>query len=307
MKKKPYVEQLAANRQIRFEKLVISDIDNEPILKVNDPKMADEETCLFYAGIKSGDDYFQMLHDRIAQALHHHQAVPVVRFADGEYAFYRYSLACNGLYRQAESIKAIKQVMPQHIRAMTYLAAHGLFAPLIFPGNIHRKPDGLMSFLKKKKDASASDFLDVLADAGIQLTRDNYMPFYVIYAYLASAQFTSVVDGKKICILNSKFNEDSCRSWFAAQSSSPLLHYVPIPAQYVATRWAAIQKEILAEIPPDTDLCLVGAGVGALLVCVDVVRTYAIPAIDAGHVLNMMNGRVDKSNGARLYTLRKDR
>jgi hypothetical protein len=45
--------------------------------------------------------------------------------------------------------------------------------------------------------------------------------------------------------------------------------------------------------------------VGALLVCADVARTFSIPAIDAGHILNMMNDRVGKSNGARLYTLRK--
>jgi hypothetical protein len=80
---------------------------------------------------------------------------------------------------------------------------------------------------------------------------------------------------------------------------------VEIPAEYVATRWEKIKKELLEKISPDTDLCLAGAGVGALLVCADVARAFSIPAIDAGHVLNMMNGRVDKSNGARLYTLRK--
>jgi hypothetical protein len=37
-----------------------------------------------------------------------------------------------------------------------------------------------------------------------------------------------------------------------------------------------------------------------------VAKRFSIPAIDAGHVLNMMNDRVDKSNGARLYTLWKN-
>jgi hypothetical protein len=63
---------------------------------------------------------------------------------------------------------------------------------------------------------------------------------------------------------------------------------------------------ILNKIPAGTDLCIVGAGVGALLICKDVAERSSIPAIDAGHVLNMMNDRVDKSNGARLYTLRKN-
>ena len=56
-------------------------------------------------------------------------------------------------------------------------------------------------------------------------------------------------------------------------------------------------------IPQDVDLCLLGAGIGALLACVDVAETFNVPAIDAGHVLNMMNAREDKSNGARMYTI----
>ena len=63
------------------------------------------------------------------------------------------------------------------------------------------------------------------------------------------------------------------------------------------------QEEILRMMPPDTELALVGAGVGALLICVDVAERCAIPAIDAGHVLNMMNAREDKSKGSRMYTL----
>jgi hypothetical protein len=68
-----------------------------------------------------------------------------------------------------------------------------------------------------------------------------------------------------------------------------------------------MRGDVLNRVPPDTDICLVGAGVGALMVCVDVAERYSIPAIDAGHILNMMNGREDKSNGARMYTIRKSR
>ena len=50
-----------------------------------------------------------------------------------------------------------------------------------------------------------------------------------------------------------------------------------------------------------------GAGVGALPICVDAAVRFSIPILDAGHVLNMMNGREDKSKGLRMYTLRKSR
>jgi hypothetical protein len=59
---------------------------------------------------------------------------------------------------------------------------------------------------------------------------------------------------------------------------------------------------VVGQVPADTDLCLTGAGIGALPVCVDVSAALSIPVLDAGHVFNMMNDRIDKSNGDRLYT-----
>ncbi len=73
----------------------------------------------------------------------------------------------------------------------------------------------------------------------------------------------------------------------------------------MATQWESIREDMLRQIPSDTDICLVGAGVGALMVCVDVAERFSLPVIDAGHVLNMMNEREDKSKGPRLYTLRR--
>ncbi|MCX5847492.1 MAG: hypothetical protein NTW12_14250 [Deltaproteobacteria bacterium] len=160
-------------------------------------------------------------------------------------------------------------------------------------------------FLSSKEESSASTFLKLLFHNEIELTADNYTPFYVVYAYLTSEDFIRLVDHKKVCILNSEFNRDSCSTWFDRFSSHPDLSFVETPAEYVATRWEFIKKDILKQIPPDTDICIVGAGIGALMICVDVAERFSIPAIDAGHVLNMMNDRVNKSNGARLYTTRK--
>ena len=49
----------------------------------------------------------------------------------------------------------------------------------------------------------------------------------------------------------------------------------------------------------------VGAGVGALPVCVDAARRFSIPLLDAGHVLDIMNAPDGKSSRVRLYTIRK--
>jgi len=306
MKEANYIEKLIQGNQFRFEKLVLKDIDNRPILEINDPKMADEEICLFHRDVFAGNDYFRILHQTIASGTSERKGVPVVRFADGEYAFYNYDLNCNGLYRQAESIDAIKNAMPSHIAALNTLAASGKLASLIFPGNITRKAKGLFNLLgRSKEESSASTFMKFLFSNGIELTADNYIPFYVVYAYLTSEDFIRIVDDKKVCILNSEFNRDSCINWFARFSSHPDISFVEIPPEYVATRWQSMREKILKQIPLNTDLCLVGAGIGSLPVCVDAASRFSIPAVDAGHVLNMMNDRVDKSNGARLYTIRK--
>jgi hypothetical protein len=196
--------------------------------------------------------------------------------------------------------------MPSHIDALRILASSGMLAPLVFPGNITGKAKKSFKLFRRSKEApSASTFLKFLFQNRIYLTSENYIPFYVVYAYLTSEDFIRLADRKKLCILSSDFNGDSCTDWFARFSSQPDLSFVETPAEYVATRWESMKEGILKQISPETDLCIVGAGIGSLPVCVDVAMRFSIPAIDAGHVLNMMNGRVDKSNGARLYTIRK--
>jgi hypothetical protein len=64
-----------------------------------------------------------------------------------------------------------------------------------------------------------------------------------------------------------------------------------------------MEEEILGGVPGDADLCLVGAGVGALPVCTALSRRFSIPSLDAGHALNLMNDMENKSAGPRLYTI----
>ena len=298
-------ERTIEDRGFRFDRLILRDVDNTPVIRINAPDIVEQETCLFHESMRSGDEYLDRLHEFIREGLEKRKPSPVVRFADGEYAFYRCSLHCNGLYRQAESGEAIRKAMPLHVGTFQILAERGLMAPLIFPGNFRMKK-GLFSFLcRSKGDASAEEFLEFLSRNDIPLTGENYLPFYVIYAYLTSKTFADFMDGRKICVVNSTFSRDSCTRWFSAFSSRPIITFAEIPASYVATRWMSMKEEVLRRIPSDTDLCLVGAGAGALLACVDAALRFSIPAIDAGHVLNMMNDHEAKSKGPRMFTLRK--
>ncbi|MBU1184891.1 MAG: hypothetical protein KJ663_06905 [Proteobacteria bacterium] len=302
-----YLHELLDGGEFRLSRLDLPDINNEPVIRVNVPDIVEQETCLFHRGVADGSDYLDILHHYVKVGMEERRSAPVVRFADGEYAFYQFTLGCNGLYRQAESVGAIRRAMSLHIDAFRRLAAGGKMAPLIFPGNLGRekKRGGLSLFRRSVGGASAVSFLNFLHDNGIDLTGENYLPFYVVYAYLTSEAFARLVDGRKLCILNADCNPGACQEWFARFSSRPGIVFAEIPAEYIATQWGTMREGVLEKIPPDTDLCLAGAGVGALPLCVDVAGCFSMPALDAGHVLNMMNGREDKSNGSRLYTLRK--
>ncbi len=124
--------------EFRFARLDLPEIDNEPVIRVNVPEIVEQETCLFHRSVAEGVDYLELLHNLWSGAWTERRPAPVVRFADGEYAFYKLTLGCNGLYRQAESVEAIRKAMPLHIDAFRRLTASGKMAPLIFPGNIGR-------------------------------------------------------------------------------------------------------------------------------------------------------------------------
>ena len=109
------LERMIASGEFRFDHLVLRDIDNTQVIQINAPDMVEQEICLFHENTLIGDEYVERLHDFIQSGVEDRRPSPVARFADGEYAFYRYSLHCNGLYQQAESVDAIRTAMPLHV------------------------------------------------------------------------------------------------------------------------------------------------------------------------------------------------
>jgi hypothetical protein len=301
----PRTDLLPVGPEFRFATLVVTGIDNTRAVEHFGPGIRAEEVCLFHEGSASGDGYVTMLGEQVLCGMRERRGMPVVRFADGEYAFYAGSLRCNGLYEQAESPDAIRRSIPAHAEDLRYVAETGILAPLVFPGNIGPVRRKFPSFWKRSGDDGAAFFLEFLRRHGVHLSGTNYVPFYIVYAYLTSRVFAAAVDGRKVCILNSDIDMASCAAWFSALSSRPSLVPVPIPASYVATRWDSMRDEVLRAVPPDADLCLVGAGVGALRVCADLSRRFSVPALDAGHALHRMNDMEKKSMGPRLYSVHR--
>lgn len=288
-----------------FRPLSFEGIDNGPVFAVHGEGLRSEEAGVFHRSVPDADAYLSSLARRVEAAMKERTPLPVVRFADGEYAFYSGSLKCNGLYQQAESEESIRASLPAHAKALRELSHTGFLAPLLFPGNMRRR-SAIDRLLGKNKGADgALKFIEFLSANGVRLGAHNYMPFYAVYAYLSGPFFAAAVDGKKVCVINSDYNAKACADWFSRAGSAPRLVHAPLADSFVATRWASMRDKVIGSIPPDVDCVMAGAGVGALEICVDAARSLRVPAIDSGHIINSMNGLESKSKGPRLFTYRR--
>lgn len=295
------LHRLLANDRFYFDRLVVSGIDNEPVIRRLGKFHREAEECLLSSDCPSGDAAVEALSGRIGSAIGR-QALPVVRFADGEYLFYLQSMKCNGLYQQAESVEAIREALPNHYKAMRWVAENGILANLVSPMTVRGARRTLRKFWKRTLgDDLAVRFLDLAAVEGVWLTHSNYVPFFAVYAYLSSPEFCMLMDGRVLGVVTSDFNAAAMKAWFARRGSCPSLVHVPISPCHVATGWHRMRDTVMRQLDPSVDLWMVGAGIGALEVCADIARTLSRPAIDSGHVLNVMNSLEWKSNGPRLY------
>lgn len=297
------LDLLLESQEFFFDTIDIKGINNEPVFAENAPHLRQEEVALFHKSASTAQWYIDHLDNYVKDSIFYRKSAAIVRFADGEYAYYSRKLDCNGLYRQAESRRAITESLPMHTSALSELFSWGKAAPLLFPGNTHHRPRIPFGLLRRYRgNTSGRRFLNFLLDYGIKLSHASYVPFYTVYAYLTSEQFIRRINSLTIALISSEIYHDKCRQWFEQRNCAVDIVPVNIPHEYVATQWETIKPGVLAQIPDTVDLCLVGAGIGALLVCVDIAKIRSLPAIDAGHVINMINDQVIRSNGPRLFT-----
>lgn len=251
------------------------------------------EWSFFGDDTSSGDEYLLRLHHCIETAIQQHKPFPLVRFADGEFAFYRKSMNVNGLYTQASNESEIEAVLPYHIEALRHVAFFGRLCPITYLYSI--------SWVTLKE---CLEFIGFLYHNRIDFVPGNYIPFYAVYAYLTSYTFMYLIADKNVCVVTDEFDAGAFEVWTAQFNVKVNYRFVQIPSSRIAVEWHLHRDDTLSKITNDTDLVLVAAGAGAGPVCADVALKFNIPAIDAGHVINLMNNKVQRSNGHRLYTYR---
>ena len=267
-------------------------------LKVNIPAYEAilETSILIYKSQDSIVNSCERFHQKLCNAVFEKLPFPVVRFADGEYSFYNNSLKCNGLYKQVENHFKLFIYKQLHKKYLIDLSKIGYFAPLINENYILKKyyfGNPLIKFLK------------FLIKNNIILSDKNYFPFYFLYKYLFSELFSNFLSNKKVLLINSSFNEDKAYSYFNNAGAKNInLKYLQIPEEYASNQMDNILGKIRCLRGENLDIAFIGAGLCALPICVEVSKTLSIPSIDGGHFLNIINSKVESSNGARLFTNR---
>jgi hypothetical protein len=267
-------------------------------LKVNIPAYEAmlESSILVYPSQESMVKSCESFHKKLCNAVFDKSPFPVVRFADGEYSFYNNSLKCNGLYKQVENYFKLFVYKKLHKKYLIDLSKIGYFAPLINENYIRKKYYFGNPLFK---------FLNFLTRSSITLSNNNYFPFYFLYKYLFSELFSNFLSNKNVLLINSSFNKEKAYSYFNNSGANNInLKYVKIPAEYASSQIDNILGRVKKMSGENIDIAFVGAGLCALPICVEVSKTLSIPSIDGGHFLNIINSKVESSNGARLFTNR---
>ncbi len=162
MKTPDPIERLTSGGAFSFRRLDISGIDNDPVFRVNDPKMVREETCLFHRDVPSGNDYVKRLGDRVAAPSHAASLCPCT-IRRREYALYHFELAATAL-QLADRNRHHKG--PPCMRRLLTRLARRFPSPLVYHGNIEDPPSWMALFKHWPPAALASTFLRYLKRRG---------------------------------------------------------------------------------------------------------------------------------------------
>jgi len=157
----------------------------------------------------------------------------------------------------------------------------------------------------KRRKGSGDSFPSVSCSESHQAHAGNYIPFYCVYSYLSSTRLPRQLMARR-CV-------SSIRTSMRRHVQHGLSEPARIPGWFMCRfqlpMWPRGGLHARRSVPAcsrESDCFMVGAGVGALEVCVDAARRYSAPAIDSGHILNMMNDLESKSKGPRLFTFRDE-
>lgn len=257
---------------VEFRFLELEHYDNEPHFRrferVREARRR-ECTILFPSGAdpqKSFDRFLQ----RVIGAIERGEYLPVARFCDGEYNFYR-GRTTTTCWGERGSDLNLPGVEERHTAALREISGAGFLCP-----NLNLAYVGLQT-----------EFLEYLARHGMPLR--NYVPFYFVYALLVNPQFLAAVAGRRVALITSFENKnlDAIRAALASRGIENV-EYHELPSSGVA------HGDFKLDLEARPDIALVGAGIGSPLV-LHSLRDHSCPCIDAGFVFHLWDGTFDRN------------
>jgi hypothetical protein len=114
---------------------------------------------------------------------------------------------------------------------------------------------------------------------GLDLTLDNYVPFYFVYALLRGPAGNFLFDRTRVVVVHSAVGDRRERIVSAITTrGAQSVEWIPISPS------RSFEERIdVSHVVGRCDVCIVGAGVGKALV-IDQLRPLCVPVIDAGFV-----------------------
>jgi hypothetical protein len=270
-------------------------------LKIPEFENSCKEICTLSLSDKTSEQQYLEFIQKIEKSVGNH-FFPIVRLCDGEYIYmvgrniassrlnlysrlfvnlkeyikiilrYDYKSAGGTLYKSGtynfiERQKYIKN----YLENLNWISKKGILAMHFSWGKIPFT-EGLWPSLKKLFDKNE-----------IQLTIDNYIPFYFVYAYLASNKSDFIFNQKRILVINSASGLKKDRI------IKSILNRNAAKVEWISisTDRSMFDKIDITPYQNHIDIVLIGAGVGKLNIIKQLENMNA-PCIDIGFYIEIL-------------------
>jgi hypothetical protein len=118
-----------------------------------------------------------------------------------------------------------------------------------------------------------------LAREGVNLTLDNYVPFYLVYALLRGPRKSEILQGRRVAVVHGASGEERARIIAGLQREG----VADVQWVQISSNRSLLDRVDCGSLLGSVDVCLVGAGVGKPNILVQL-KPLGVPCLDAGYV-----------------------
>ena len=164
-----------------------------------------------------------------------------------------------------------RRLKPWYGETLLALSRDGVLAPFLY-----RAANGCCAALR-------GPFLQYLERRGIRLTKDNYVPFHFPLWLVAGPCWRTFIEGKRLLVITRWTAERECRVATALRElGAETVQWVPI-----SSGRALLDRIDISAVRRPVDVCLVGAGIGASNVLLQL-RELETLCLDVGGYLDCL-------------------